>query len=374
MEEALRVGDRPKSGVWRYGVAATAVAAASIGNALLAKWGYTGFAPLLFAGVMFSAWYGGIGPGLFATVLATFVAAWQFPLSLTNRQEWDDTLRLSVFAASATITSGLHALSRRTEHVARIARHNAEECSAAKDRFLAMISHELRTPLTPVLMTVELLARDSRIPNELHRDLDIIRQSVGLESRLIDDLLDLARIGSGKMRLDLELVDAREVIACAVDVLKHDITEKRLSVGSDLDPGDCTVLGDRLRLQQVFWNLLRNAVKFTPAEGNINIRVRRQDNQVIVDVSDTGIGIEPDRLAVIFEAFAQGGDEITARFGGLGLGLAIAKSLVAAHRGSIVASSRGRGLGAMFRLKLPAAAAKPSSEVAPQKAAVYLQP
>jgi signal transduction histidine kinase/DNA-binding response OmpR family regulator len=235
---------------------------------------------------------------------------------------------------------------------AEAARRRAEEADRAKDRFLAMLSHELRTPLTPVLHAVELLECGEPGAEEMREAVAGIRRSVELEARLIDDLLDLSRIARGKLLLHLEAVDAHTLLASVLELLAHDLAEKRLEVVRRLDARRTRLWADAARVQQIFWNLLRNAVKFTPPGGRITVRTADEDGRLRVEVVDTGVGIEPQSLDRIFEAFAQtaGGRHV----GGLGLGLTITRSLVEQHGGEIRAASEGPGHGSTFTVLLPA--------------------
>jgi signal transduction histidine kinase/CheY-like chemotaxis protein len=233
----------------------------------------------------------------------------------------------------------------------RLARSAAEAMNQAKDHFLATLSHELRTPLTPVLAVISGLDRSDLLPPDFRQDLAMMRRNIELEARLIDDLLDLTRISSGKIQLERRSVDLREILKHAVQTS----CGEALSTGGprvdlDLAGADHRLWGDASRLTQVFWNLLNNAVKFTPREGTITVRSRREASRLAVEIADTGVGIEPDVLPRIFDAFEQGDVH---RFGGLGLGLAIGKAIVDLHGGEIVARSEGRGRGTSFTVHLP---------------------
>ena len=198
----------------------------------------------------------------------------------------------------------------------------------------------------------------------------MIRRNVEMEARLIDDLLDVSRIARGKIELQPRRVDLCTVIQRAVEVCKPDIEARRLHFGVDLGPAaPYWVEADVARLQQVFWNLLKNAIKFTPHGGCVGIRCRPNEKHVVVEVNDSGIGIEPEALSRIFNAFEQAERSITRQFGGLGLGLAISKALVELHGGQIEAQSEGRDKGATFRIRLPLGRARRSSPKRPPPAA-----
>ena len=224
----------------------------------------------------------------------------------------------------------------------------------AKDRFLATLSHELRTPLTPVLVLVSSLERDERVPDWLRGQLSLVRRNVELESRLIDDLLDLTRVTSGKLELRREAVDVGDVLAHALRASGPEIASKGLRLQIDLHPGSLLAWADAPRLTQVFWNLLNNAAKFTQEPGTIAVRSRTVGREIVIEVQDTGMGIDPDVLPRIFGAFEQAGRGITRRYGGLGLGLAVSRAIVRLHGGDLTAASEGPGRGATFTIRLPA--------------------
>ena len=232
-------------------------------------------------------------------------------------------------------------------------RAEAVAAGKAKDHFLAVLSHELRTPLTPALMICDMLL-DGDDLSPLARDgLETIRRNVELEAHFIDDLLDVSRISHGKLEMARAPLDLHEAIRAAVEITRPEIAAKTQTLTVELAAAPSAVRGDPARLQQVFWNLLKNAAKFTPADGTLRIATRNEAGCIVVEVSDTGCGIDPTALANIFEAFRQGDVTITREFGGLGLGLAISKATVDAHGGSISASSQGRGQGTIFTVKIP---------------------
>jgi PAS domain S-box-containing protein len=246
-------------------------------------------------------------------------------------------------------------LARRHVQIALIAeKERAESSARAKDNFLAALSHELRTPLTPVLMTAAALQEDERLPEDVRSQLSMIERNIALESRLIDDMLDLTRLTKGKLTMREEVCDVHSLIGLVVEILRDEARSKPVSVEVDLAARRSGLRGDPARLQQVFWNLLRNAIKFTPAGGRVTIRTRDEtDERLRIEVIDTGIGLREEALDQIFQPFEQAGDDSDHRFGGLGLGLAIARAIVDLHGGSVHAESAGVGLGANFIVELP---------------------
>lgn len=250
----------------------------------------------------------------------------------------------------------------RLYEAAQIARDEAEAASRAKDQFLAVLSHELRTPLTPVLMTTYTLQADSNLPPKVTSALEMIQRNIQLEARLIDDLLDLSRITHNKVELQLADIDLHEVVKNAADVCRTDVDGKQQQLVVELDARHSHVRGDAARLQQVFWNLLKNAAKFTPQNGRLSIQSYNYKNVVRIDVTDSGMGIEKSLLPKIFTPFEQGGGaSFSAKFGGLGLGLAISKATVDAHGGRLTAQSEGKNSGAVFTVELPTIPVSPAN-------------
>jgi signal transduction histidine kinase/response regulator RpfG family c-di-GMP phosphodiesterase len=246
-------------------------------------------------------------------------------------------------AALALDNAGLYKAAQK-------ARTEAERANLAKDQFLAMLSHELRTPLTPVVTSVMSLESEPNLPPSVRESLQMIHRNVELEARLIDDLLDLTRISKGKVQLSLEIVDAHALLRNAIEICRQEIDQKNLDLHVDLAAEKVRLKADPARLQQIFWNLIKNAVKFTPGGGRLSVRTSDLDGEFRVEVEDSGIGIDRETLPKIFNAFEQG--ERT-RFGGLGLGLAISKALVETHKGQITAESAGRDHGAKFTTVFP---------------------
>jgi len=248
--------------------------------------------------------------------------------------------------------AGLALDNARLYKSAQQARAESERANRAKDSFLAMLSHELRTPLTPVLTSVLALEQTEDLPAELRASLQMIRRNVELEARLIDDLLDLTRISKGKVQLSVEEVDAHSLLRNALEICQADIDKKHLVLRTEFAAEKVSLAADPARLQQIFWNLIKNAVKFTPEGGQLEIRTQNLDGQLQVEVSDSGMGIDAETLPKIFNAFEQGD---RSQLGGLGLGLAISKALVETHQGELIAASAGPGQGATFTALFPIA-------------------
>lgn len=242
---------------------------------------------------------------------------------------------------------------KRLEKQLGDALQRAEAANSAKDQFLAVLSHELRTPLSPVFVAIELIQRQDGLTAQSKNLLEVIRRNVAMEVRLIEDLLDLTRIVQGKISLHKERLNIADVLSRVADVCRPDIEAKGIHFGIRLKESSLPVFGDSSRLQQVFWNLIKNSVKFTERGGDIDVRSYIENSSVVVEVRDKGIGIEPALLPRIFDAFEQGGEQVTRQFGGLGLGLAITKRLVEMHDGRVTVESEGKGKGATFRVSLP---------------------
>ena len=278
---------------------------------------------------------------------------------------------LIILIASAVLigipvgTSWVRQLLRRVSASHQASLAASDRANRAKDEFLATLSHELRTPLTPVLLTASTLGRDPALPPDIREQLRMVERNVTLEARLIDDLLDLTKISRGLLELRAETCDAHALIRLAVEIVQPDAQAKGLAIETQLHADPCGLAADPARFQQVIWNLLRNAVKFTPFGGRITLTTRTEpgpagDLWLRVEVVDSGIGIEPGRLQNIFEPFDRGSLAGDHQFGGLGLGLAIVRAIVQLHGGHVLATSAGAGRGATFVVNFPGARPPPS--------------
>ncbi len=261
--------------------------------------------------------------------------------------------------AKRTLEEGRVELQAALREIER-ARDMAEAAAQAKDHFLAVLSHELRTPLTPVLIAAGALIRRRDLPVDVIDAIEMICTNVKMEARFIDELLDLTRISHGKMELLVEPVDAHDVVRRALQVCEGDVTEKKLRLEVHFTASEHRLQGDSSRLQQVVWNLVKNAAKFTPSEGHIRLRTFNDaPGWITIEITDSGIGIDPAVLSRIFNSFEQADSSVTRQFGGLGLGLAISRAIVVAHGGTLTAVSPGVGQGATFTAHLPLAKDQP---------------
>ena len=243
------------------------------------------------------------------------------------------------------------------------ARARAERMSDLKDEFLATLSHELRTPLSAILGWANVLRRRAMSAADLHNGLDIIERNARVQTKLIEDLLDMSRITSGKVRLDVQPVTPAAVIEAALETVVPAAEAKAVHLEKLLDPRAGPVSGDPDRLQQVVWNLLSNAIKFTPKDGKVRVLLQRVDSNVEIVVADSGIGIKPEFLASVFDRFRQADASTTRRYGGLGLGLSIVKHLVELHGGTVQVASEGEGRGTSVSVRLPLAAIRRAPDV-----------
>jgi PAS domain S-box-containing protein len=235
----------------------------------------------------------------------------------------------------------------------RAARTDAERAGRLKDEFLATLSHELRTPLNAILGWAQILRRQYNQDKELNEGLSIIERNARVQAQLIEDLLDMSRIISGKLRIDVQQVNIADVATTAIESIRPAAEAKGIRLEKILDTQVGPVRGDPARLQQIIWNLLSNAVKFTPKDGKVQVALERVDSHVEITVTDSGVGIKPEFLPYVFDRFRQADASTTRRHGGLGLGLAIVKNLVELHGGKAHVKSPGEGLGATFIIELP---------------------
>jgi signal transduction histidine kinase/CheY-like chemotaxis protein len=260
---------------------------------------------------------------------------------------------LLIASAIRDITDRRAAEAERARLVQERAAH--AEANRIKDEFLATLSHELRTPLNAILGWARLLDLGTMGPEDTARAIATIGRNARVQAQLVDDLLDVSRIVSGKLRLDMAALDLTEVADAAIDVTRSAAEARGIQLTVHYDARPVLVMGDADRLQQVIWNLLSNAIRFTPPPGRVDLQVRVSSEHAEIVVRDTGVGIQPAFLPHVFDRFRQFDSATTRLHGGLGLGLAIARSIVELHGGRIEAASSGEGLGATFRVELPAA-------------------
>ena len=280
--------------------------------------------------------------------------------SLVTLQAWTAVLTITAMALSAAMAER-----RRAEAAIEQQKSAVEAANRTKDNFLAMLSHELRTPLTPVMSALDSLQQDQAQSDETKSALAMIQRNVELESQLIADLLDLTRIAKNKLDLKFDPVDAHDAVRNVIEICQAEAKAKLLRVYIDLRAGAHYVSADAAKFQQIIWNLLKNAIKFTPESGEITISSCNSAPQSLtIAVRDTGIGIDPSIMERIFNPFEQGDLSAQRRFGGLGLGLAISKSLTEAHGGTLVAKSEGQNRGTTFFLTLRTVPPQPQIAIA----------
>ncbi|HUP66010.1 MAG TPA: HAMP domain-containing sensor histidine kinase [Thermoanaerobaculia bacterium] len=342
-----------------YGIAALLVCAAVVMSRLLDPFIQPQISPPYFLAVMLAAIVGGQGPGLLATALSALAIGY-FDLGSagTLRLDLSDALRLFVFTLAALVIGSVSAARRKAEEELRVALDDLAEIDRAKDEFIATVSHELRTPLTSVLGWTSLL-RDHDVDSETRQlAIESIHRSAETQAMLVDDLLEASRIVLGKLELDVGPLEVSQVIEEAIETVRPLAAEKTVTIASKLER-QVLATGDRHRLKQVVWNLLTNAVKFGEPGGRIEVVLRGDGPEFVIEVADEGIGIDPMDLPHIFERFEQGRSGVDK--GGIGLGLSIARHVVHLHGGRIWAESAGPGLGACFfvRMSRLGASAKP---------------
>lgn len=250
------------------------------------------------------------------------------------------------------------------------ARRTAENANRVKDEFLAVVTHELRTPLSAILGWSNLLRQRKLSESDTSQALESIERNARGQAKLIEDLVDASRIVVGKLRLDLQRADLVDVIEEAINTVRHAANAKEIQISFNAESRPAPILGDPVRLEQVFWNLLTNSVKFTPPQGRIDVRLERNDSGAQIVVHDTGEGIEPEFMPYIFQRFRQADGSMTRKHGGMGLGLAIVRQLVELHGGAVWAESQGKGHGAKFIVQLPLGALQPDASASVVSSAV----
>jgi signal transduction histidine kinase/CheY-like chemotaxis protein len=276
------------------------------------------------------------------------VGASKVARDITERKKSEQALREAMQQADLANRERLQLLDSE-----RDARSQAERANRVKDEFLATLSHELRTPLNAVLGWTNILLRGNIQSEELKQGLVTIERNARIQAQIIEDLLDMSRIISGKVRLEVQETDLSAVLNESIETLRVTAEAKSVQLQAVMGPFAGPISGDPSRLRQVFWNILHNAIKFTPSGGEVQVRLARVGSEVEVNVSDSGEGIAPDFLPYIFDRFQQGDASTTRRHGGLGLGLAIVKQLVELHGGKVGVKSHGLGQGAVFTVRLP---------------------
>ena len=318
---------------------------------------------LIIALLIASSWYGSRGSGLLVAI--TFEATIDYfyfqAQPLTWRYGFVIFNRLVLFTAIALFASSRRRAELEREQLLRreqAARTEAEEANRLKDDFLATVSHELRTPLNAILGWASLLSRRTVDDQTVRAAAAVIERNARGQAEIINDILDVSRIVTGKLRIEPQTITLAPLIQMAIDTVHPAAAAKSSNITSALDAGAGAVLGDPDRLQQVVWNLLSNAIKFTPAGGQIGVQLRRDGAHAEIEVSDSGIGIDGPFLPYVFDRFRQADSSTTRTHGGLGLGLAIVRHLVELHGGTVTADSSGAGKGATFTVRLPLASVR----------------
>jgi signal transduction histidine kinase/CheY-like chemotaxis protein len=326
------------------------------------------------ASVVIATWFCGVEAGILSTVVAAFVGNYFFvPPRYEFLPSAADLAAMTMFAVVACGLVWLVGRWREAEQTLR--RHaavltsqadelrglhaEAERINRVKDEFLATLSHELRTPLNAIMGWAHVLNEVHLAPERQEEAVRAILRNARSQVRLINDTLDVSRIISGKMLLELRPVDLASIVSSTLDMIRPAAEAKKIAITIAL-PRDATMTGDADRLQQVAWNLLSNAVKFTPSDGHISVTLERKDAAMRLTVSDDGIGVDPAFRPHLFERFFQADGSTTRLHGGLGLGLALVRHIVELHGGTVSADSRGLGHGAMFTVTLPVRAAAPT--------------
>jgi signal transduction histidine kinase/ActR/RegA family two-component response regulator len=314
-------------------------------------------APLLVfsLSVVVASWYGGLGPGLLATVLSLLLGDYFF-IAVSAAERIEEAIFLGIGISISILSQARLSLEAKRQQLLaseQDARRAAEDANRLKDEFLSTVSHELRTPLTAINGWAQMLRAGRLDAEQSARALETIVRGAKSQNQLIDDLLDVSRIISGKMRMNVVPIKLCSVIEAAVETVRPAAEAKGIRLSTQLDPAADAMSGDPERLQQVVWNLVSNAVKFAPNGGRVEVRLKRADSYVEIVVADDGQGIKPEFLPYVFEHFRQEDAGTNRHRGGLGLGLAIVRHIVELHGGTVRAESEGLGKGATFTVALP---------------------
>lgn len=308
--------------------------------------------PPYMLAVMIAAAYGGMGPGLLASAIATLCLAW---IDVGGRFSFNlgpgEIAEVIVFLVAAVLVSSLAASRNAAQHRLERALQDLAAIDRAKDEFIATMSHELRTPLTSIQGWLQLLRNGHLDDDTRALAMRSIEESTQTQRMLVNDLLDVSRIVLGKLAIEREVVLLNDAVAGAADVIRPMAEEKSIRIHCDLGRQTLVVRGDPQRLKQVVWNLLSNAIKFTPRDGCITLTLNARDGRGIIVVTDDGAGIEPAVLPHVFDRFRQGTG--ATRKGGLGLGLAICRHIVEEHEGTIAIHSDGPGQGTAVTVEIP---------------------
>lgn len=310
---------------------------------------------------------------------ASVLRLWRDSEPSPDTHDLDDVTRFNE-SIDQSLAESIRAFEQQVEHDRQDilakeheARMEAEAANRAKDLFLATLSHELRTPLNAISGWMSILRDSDYSAEDLAEGLEVIERNTNAQAKLIEDMMDVSRIVSGKLRLDVRPCDLCDVINAGIDALRPAAEAREIALDVKVDPAANWATCDPTRIQQVVWNLVSNAVKFTPKRGHVDVTLGREQSNLRIEVSDTGQGISPDMLPYVFERFRQGDSSARRRFGGLGLGLSIVKHLVEAHGGTVEAHSEGEGRGARFIVHLPIRAVRndegDSDSASPENAA-----
>ena len=356
-----------RSAPLRYGLAL-----ASFGLILGASFGFERILPfrvdltsMIIIAMIASAWYLGLGPGLMLAIILELTLDYFTPPSFTGRSLAIIFNRMVLFSSVVWFASSRRnaeqKLREQSEQLQaalaseRVARTQAETSDRLKDEFLATVSHELRTPLSAILGWASMLNLGDLGEDTRRTALSVIERNAKAQADIISDILDVSRIITGKLRIESRPIQLEPIIGAALETLQLAASAKEINIKLDLEPEAGLVAGDPDRLQQVIWNVVANAIKFTPNGGEVEVALKRVDSHVELNVSDNGIGISGDFLPHVFERFRQADSSRTRKHGGLGLGLAIVRHLVELHGGTVAAESAGLGKGARVTVRLPVA-------------------